>query len=130
MQTVGIISEYNPFHNGHDHQVQEIKRSLQPDAIVAVMSGSFLQRGEPALLDKWTRTKLALASGIDVVIELPFRFAVSAAHEFAYGGVATLAQIGVDAISFGSEDGQATTVQKAAEPYVVAEDVNQRKART
>lgn len=130
MQTVGIISEYNPFHNGHDHQVQEIKRSLQPDAIVAVMSGSFLQRGEPALLDKWTRTKLALASGIDVVIELPFRFAVSAAHEFAYGGVATLAQTGVDAISFGSENGQSTSFQQAAEQYVVSEEAIQQKART
>lgn len=129
MQTVGIIAEYNPFHNGHYHQVQEIKRSLHPDAIVAVMSGSFLQRGEPALLDKWTRTKLALASGVDVVIELPFRFAVSAAHEFAYGGVQTLIRAGIDTISFGSENGDATSFERAAEQYVHHETLIQAATR-
>ncbi len=74
MRIVGLITEYNPFHNGHLHHLRESLRVAEADASVAVMSGHFLQRGEPALLDKWLRTEMALAAGVDLVLELPCCF--------------------------------------------------------
>lgn len=71
MHSVGLITEYNPFHNGHLHHLRESLRLSGAEVAVAVMSGHFLQRGEPALVDKWTRTRMALAAGVDVVVELP-----------------------------------------------------------
>lgn len=115
MKAVGLIVEYNPFHNGHLHHLQHSKQMTCRDAVVAVMSGHFLQRGEPALIDKWTRTEMALAGGCDLVLELPVAYATSSAEWFAYGAVAVLEATGVvDSICFGTESGQLTPLQAAA----------------
>ncbi len=98
----GIVCEYNPFHNGHLYQLERT-RQAGADAIVCVMSGNFVQRGECALLDKWRRAEIAVKSGADAVIDLPVPWAVSSAENFASGSVYLLRQFGVDALSFGSE---------------------------
>lgn len=105
MQAVGIVVEYNPFHNGHLHHVQEAKRTTNSDVAVAIMSGQFLQRGEPALVDKWHRTKMALASGVDVVVELPYIFSTAQANQFAAGAVKILHAMQCSTLAFGSEQG-------------------------
>lgn len=104
MQTIGIVAEWNPFHNGHRHLVDTI-RVVHPDAlIVGVMSGAFCQRGEVACVDKWTRTEMALANGVDVVLELPQVYATASLEGFAQGGVATLLAFApLDALYCGSE---------------------------
>jgi len=84
---IGIIAEYNPFHAGHAYQISEIKKNFPAEEIVAVMSGSFTQRGTPAILDKWMRARLAVLNGVDLVLELPFLYAVRSAQDFARGGV-------------------------------------------
>lgn len=105
MDACGLIVEYNPFHNGHLHHLQEAKKKSKASCMIAVMSGNFLQRGEPAIIDKYHRTKAALASGIDIVLELPFLYAVQSSDLFAKGSVQTLNEIGVSSICFGSESG-------------------------
>ena len=106
MQVAGIIAEYNPFHNGHQYHIEQTKSQLAGcDGIIAVMSGNFTQRGEPAIFDKWTRTKAALHGGADLVLELPTAFATRSAGYFARGGVLTLAATGVVShLSCGVED--------------------------
>ncbi|MGK2907072.1 MAG: nucleotidyltransferase [Desulfuromonadales bacterium] len=119
MRIVGLITEYNPFHNGHLHHLQESLRVTGADASVAVMSGHFLQRGEPALVDKWVRTEMALAAGVDLVLELPFPFACNSAPHFALGAVKTLNALGlVDALCFGSEAGELSPLQAIAKILV------------
>lgn len=101
----GIICEYNPFHNGHMHQIAEARRLSGADYVIAVMSGDFVQRGEPAVIDKWARTEMALRCGADIVLELPTVFALSSAEYFATGAVDVLQKTGiVTHISFGSEN--------------------------
>lgn len=101
---LGIISEYNPFHNGHLHHLNESKRITHSDYSIAIMSGNFTQRGETSIVDKWTKTKMAIENGIDLVIELPTIYAISSAENFADGAVKILNSLGiVDFISFGSE---------------------------
>lgn len=115
MRTVGLITEYNPFHNGHLHHLRESRRAAGAEVAVAVMSGHFLQRGEPALVDKWVRTEMALAAGVDVVVELPFPFACNSAPHFALGAVQTLDALGgVDALCFGSEAGELDELDRCA----------------
>lgn len=116
MRTVGLITEYNPFHNGHLHHLQESRRVADAEVAVAVMSGHFLQRGEPALVDKWLRTRMALAAGVDVVVELPFPWACNSAPRFAQGAVVALDALGcVDALCFGSEAGRLESLQFCAD---------------
>lgn len=98
----GIVCEYNPFHNGHLYQLKMTK-AAGADAIVCVMSGNFVQRGECAFLDKWKRAEIAVRSGADAVIDLPVPWAVSSAENFASGSVYLLKQFGVDTLCFGSE---------------------------
>ena len=105
MKTVGIIVEYNPLHNGHVYHIEETKRLSKADRVICVMSGNFTQRGEPAIIDKFTRTKWALNSGVDLVVELPFVFTVQNADIFAYTSVGILDKLSVDEIYFGSETG-------------------------
>lgn len=113
---VGIIAEYNPFHNGHAYQISEIKKFFPDSEIVAVMSGSFTQRGEPAILDKWTRARLAVLNGVDLVLELSFIYAVRSAQDFAHGGVNLLAQLGIiDTLAFGAEVSDVEKLKLAAE---------------
>lgn len=106
MKTVGIISEYNPFHNGHKYHIQEAKKACGADYAICIMSGSFVQRGEPAIFDKWSRSKIAVMNGADLVIELPVVYACQPAEIFALGAVKILNSAGViDSICFGSELG-------------------------
>jgi len=105
MKTVGVVVEYNPFHYGHVYHIERAKEITGADVVIAAMSGNFLQRGEPALVSKWTRTEMALKGGVDLVFELPYTFAVQKADTFAYGAVSLLASAGCDSICFGSESG-------------------------
>ena len=115
MTAVGLITEYNPFHNGHQYHLQESLQVSGADVAVAVMSGHFLQRGMPAMLDKWVRTKMALASGVDLVLELPVVWACNSAPHFAAGAVAILEACGgVESLCFGSERGELAPLQDCA----------------
>jgi len=115
MRAVGLITEYNPFHNGHLHHLRESLRASGAGVAVAVMSGHFLQRGEPALADKWLRTRMALAAGVDVVVELPFPWACNSAPRFAEGAVRALDALGgIDSLCFGSEAGGLDRLQAGA----------------
>lgn len=105
LKAVGIIVEYNPFHNGHLHHAKQARAESGADIVIAVMSGQFLQRGEPAFADKWARTQMALDAGIDLVIELPYVYATAQASDFAKGGIALLDAIGCSSFCFGSEQG-------------------------
>src|SRR4051812_18291343 len=105
MKAVGIIVEYNPFHHGHAYHIKKAKETTGADLVIAAMSGNFLQRGEPALVSKWTRTEMALNGGVDLVFELPYSFAVQKADTFAKGAVSMLIAAGCDSICFGSESG-------------------------
>ncbi|MEW9501412.1 nucleotidyltransferase [Jeotgalibacillus marinus] len=109
MKATGIVVEYNPFHNGHLLHATESRKITGNDVLIAVMSGPFLQRGEPALVSKWERTRMALSAGVDVVIELPYAFATQHASNFALGAVTLLDAIGCEALCFGSEDGKEDT---------------------
>lgn len=114
MEITGIIAEYNPFHNGHLYQINKIKE--QGDSlIIAVISGSFTQRGEAAIFDKWQRAKCAVESGCDIVLELPFVFACRSAQDFACGGVQLLSRLGiVTQLAFGAESDDLTLLTKLA----------------
>ncbi|MGL4799071.1 MAG: nucleotidyltransferase [Cellulosilyticaceae bacterium] len=104
MRIVGIVVEYNPFHNGHLYQIEEIKRQLNPDGIIVVMSGQFTQRGMPCITDKHSRSQMALANGVDMVLELPVPFATASAEFFATAAVSLLHKTGiVTHLSFGCE---------------------------
>lgn len=106
MQATGIIAEYNPFHNGHLYHIQETKRLTQQPVIV-VMSGSFMQRGEPAILSKWQRASCAVQGGADLVLELPCVFTLRSAEFFAKGAVQLLAATGcVNTLACGTEHPQ------------------------
>lgn len=100
MKATGIIVEYNPFHNGHLLHLQEARKRTKADVIIAVMSGSFLQRGEPALLPKWERAQMAIDAGVDLIVELPFSFATQQAAIFANGAVEILDALGVQSLFF------------------------------
>ena len=114
MKIVGLITEYNPFHAGHLYHMQQARELTGADYCVVLMSGSFVQRGEPAIFDKYRRTKAALLAGADLVLEMPAAFSTASAHEFAAYGVALLSSIGVDAVVFGSECGQIEILKQAA----------------
>lgn len=104
MKIIGIVAEYNPFHNGHNYQIERSREAIGADGVIAVMSGNFVQRGMPAFVDKWTRTKMALESGVNLVIELPVYYATSSAEQFAEGAITLLDATGVVThLSFGSE---------------------------
>lgn len=115
-KTAAIICEYNPFHNGHLYQIQKTRELTGAENIVALMSGDFIQRGEPAVFDKYIRTRMALSCGVDAVIELPVLYAVSSAEGFASGGVSLLNSLGcIDILSFGSESGNLDELKNIAE---------------
>ncbi len=116
MRVVGVICEYNPFHNGHAYHLAQARALARADYVVCVMSGCFTQRGEPALLDKWARARMALSGGADLVLELPFAFACAQAERFARGGVALLASLGaLTHLSFGCEEQSLPYLGRASE---------------
>ncbi|MFI3238250.1 MAG: nucleotidyltransferase family protein [Lachnospiraceae bacterium] len=115
MHISGIIAEYNPLHSGHIYHIAETKKQTATDFIITVMSGDFVQRGLPAVIDKYNRTKTALLAGSDLVIELPSCYALSSAEGFAFGGVSLLHGLGcVQTLSFGSELGNLGAIEKTA----------------
>lgn len=115
MKTVGIIAEYNPFHNGHAYQIDEIKKRTGADYVIIAMSGNFVQRGTPAIIDKYARTQMALCCGADLVLELPTLWATASAEDFATAGVTLLDQLGcVDFLCFGAESNDLAALLKLA----------------
>ena len=115
MNVTAIISEYNPLHKGHLHHIETARKETNADYVIAIMSGNFVQRGTPAILDKYARAEAALKSGVDLVLELPVMYATASAEYFALGGVALANTLGcVTHLSFGSEYGQADKFMKAA----------------
>lgn len=116
MKVAGIVAEYNPFHTGHAHQIEQTREALGTDTgIIAVMSGNWVQQADCAIADKWVRTRLAVMGGADLVLELPTLWAASTAESFARGAVDLLHATGVvDVLSFGSECGNADKLQQVA----------------
>lgn len=111
----GIITEYNPFHKGHEYHLQQCIKDTNASSIVCVMSGNFMQRGIPAIVDKWKRTEMALKNGVDLVLELPLVYSISSAEHFAFGSVSLLNSLGIiDNIYFGSEEGCVEPLKKIA----------------
>ena len=114
VKVLGLIVEYNPLHNGHVHHIVESKKIVNPDVIIAVMSGHFMQRGVPACTTKWTRARLAIATGIDLVVELPYAYSNQAADLFATGAVSILKHLAATHLVFGSESGDIEALTKLA----------------
>ena len=103
MSSVGIIAEYNPFHNGHLYHLKKIKEMFPDDVIILVLAGNFTERGRPSIIDKFTKTKIAKEVGIDLIVELPFIFATQSADFFAHGSIQILEKLKVEKFVFGSE---------------------------
>ncbi len=121
MKVLGLITEYNPFHNGHLHHLEKSREITGCDTVVCVMSGNFIQRGLPALTNKWSRAEMALNNQVDLIIELPVYYAVSSAEFFAHGAVKLLDSLGfVDSLCFGSECGEIDLLKIIA--FVLAEE--------
>lgn len=119
MKTAGIIAEYNPLHNGHAYQLAQVKKETGADYVIVAMSGDFLQRGTPAIADKYTRTQMALAAGADLVLEIPARFATSSAEYFANAGILLLGETGVvDTVCYGCECVQPQLVHTLLAPLL------------
>lgn len=119
MNLLGLVVEYNPFHNGHKYHLEKSKEITNATHTVAIMSGSFLQRGEPALFDKYTRAEIAVKNGVDLVIELPTLYACQSAEIFSHGAVATLNSLNcVNSLCFGSEEGNIDILQTISEILV------------
>lgn len=127
MISAGIVAEFNPFHNGHKYLIEQAKKNA--DAVVVIMSGSFVQRGDIALTDKWTRACAALRNGADLIIELPVIYSMNTAQKFAYGAIKTLESTHViDFLCFGSECGDINTLKHIAaitsdEPPEISEKI-------
>ena len=118
MTTIAIISEYNPFHFGHQYMIEQLKRKYPNATVISTMSGSFVQRGEPAIIDKWKRAESAIESGINLVIELPFYYACQPAEEFAKGAIRLISSMsGIDFLAFGGET-------EDISPLLVAADIS------
>ncbi len=116
MRSIGIIAEYNPFHNGHAYQIRQLREACPDAGIIVVMSGAITQRGTAAIMDQWQRARLAVTppAGCDIVFELPLLFACRSAQYFAAGGVALLTRLGCTDIAFGAECGDLELLQRAA----------------
>ncbi len=121
MKAAAIIAEYNPFHNGHRYQLDTLRETIGADEIIIIMSGDFVQRGAPAIVDKYARCRMALLSGADAVFELPVSFALASAEYFAHGAVSLAERLGVtDILYFGSECGDIALLQDCAK--IIAEE--------
>ncbi|MFQ9151713.1 MAG: nucleotidyltransferase family protein [Blautia sp.] len=131
MKVTGIIAEYNPFHQGHAYHLSRARELTGADRILVVMGGNFMQRGEPAIIDKYTRTEMALRNGADLVLELPAASATGSAEYFAEGAVELLDASGVvNELCFGSELGELEPLEKAAELLLEEPEDYQELLRT
>lgn len=116
MKVLGIIAEYNPFHNGHLYQLNKAKEIISPDYTVCILSSNFVQRGEPSIINKWARAKSAILAGIDLVIELPTIYSTSSSEYFGFSSVKILDSLNlVDFLCFGSEDGKLENIQNLSD---------------
>lgn len=116
MNVLGLIVEYNPFHNGHKYHLEKSKQLCSADFTICVMSGNFIQRGEPAMINKWARAEMALLAGVDLVIEIPHVYAISTAEFFGYGAIKLLDSLGiVTHVCFGSEYGKIDELEKISD---------------
>ncbi|MCK5780597.1 MAG: nucleotidyltransferase [Psychrilyobacter sp.] len=127
MKAVGIIVEYNPFHNGHKLHLEKAKES--GDLVIAIMSGNFLQRGEPGIYDKWIRAEMAIENGVDIVVELPVFFSTQSAEGFAFGGVDILDKLGVEELIFGSESSNVEMLEEIAKLQLEKKEILDEKIK-
>ncbi len=118
MASVGIIAEYNPFHNGHLYHLKKIKEMYKDDTVILVLSGNFTERGDVSIIDKWKKTEIALKAGIDLVIELPFPFATQSADYFSYGAITILEKLKVERLVFGSESDNLEDIKLIAKEQI------------
>lgn len=118
MASVGIIAEYNPFHNGHLYHLKKIKEMYKDDTVILVLGGNFTERGDVSIIDKWKKTEIALKAGIDLVIELPFPFATQSADYFSYGAITILEKLKVDRLVFGSESDNLDDIKLIAKEQI------------
>lgn len=121
MKSVGIICEYNPFHNGHYYHIQKVKELFPEHTLILILSGNVTQRGELSILSKWEKTEIALHFGVDLVVELPFVFASQSADTFCLGAMKLLNTLGVEIVVFGSEVGSVEPLIKCAETQLYSE---------
>lgn len=130
MKSIGIIAEYNPFHSGHKYQIEQSREIIGADVVVAAISGDFVQRGMPAVYDKWTRAKTAVDEGVNLVVEIPTIYACNSAEYFAKGGVEVLEGFGaIDFLSFGSESGSLTDLTSVAKVLKEKDDLIHQKVQ-
>lgn len=122
MKSIGIIAEYNPFHNGHLYHLSKIKELYPDHTIVLVMSGNFTERGDVSIIDKWKKTEIAKKAGIDLIVELPFPFATQSADYFSYGAITLLEHLKVEKVIFGSESDNIEDLNLIAETQLNNED--------
>ncbi len=123
MKVVGIVAEFNPFHNGHKYLIDKAKQLTSAQFVVAVMSGNFTQNGNIALHDKFKRAEVAIKNGVDIVIELPLIYSISSSEYFAKGAMKILNNLGIiDAICFGSESGDITQIKNIAKTLLINEE--------
>lgn len=131
MNVTGIIAEYNPFHNGHKYQLDELRRRTNADHLIIAMSGDFVQRGVPAVFDKYTRTKMALAAGADLVLEIPVLWATASAEYFALAGVSLLGATGVvKTLGYGVESKEPTVIKQLAKALSAMPDAYDHEIMT
>ncbi len=131
MNVTGIIAEYNPFHNGHKYQLDELRRRTNADHLIIAMSGDFLQRGVPAVFDKYTRTKMALEAGADLVLEIPTLWATASAEYFALAGVSLLSATGVvKTLGYGVESKEPSVIKQLARALSAMPEAYDRKVMT
>jgi predicted nucleotidyltransferase len=129
MKAAGIVVEYNPFHNGHAYHVQQTRKKTEADCIIAVMSSSFTQRGEPAIVPKWQRASMALAGGVDLVVELPYPFAVQTAELFAHGAISILDALHCEQLCFGSEHGNIESFLQTAQRLIDEQESHNERVK-
>ena len=114
MKTIGIVAEFNPFHNGHKYLIERIKENYPDSLIIVVLSGNYTQRGDVSIIDKWKKKDILLEEGIDLIVELPFPFATQSADYFAKGSLQILNKLKVDYLAFGSESDDLETLKDIA----------------
>ena len=112
MKTIGIIAEFNPFHNGHRYLIDKTKEIFPDSIIILIMSTYFTQRGDSSLINKWDKTKIALLNKVDLVIELPYEYTVNGADDFTYASIKLLNELKIDYLVFGSESNDLEKLRK------------------
>lgn len=130
MAIAGIIAEYNPFHNGHTYQIKQARHLTACDSLIVAISGDFVQRGTPAIIDKEIRTTIALHAGADMVLQIPIAYSTASAESFAYGGVSLLVAAGIDTLVFGCEDTDIELLQALAELYTTEPPIYRQTLRS